>query len=62
MTHDDLTARLRSADHDMDPGWPAMALAANRLDRYRELLTYAALVVGGELAAPLVAEIREAIK
>ena len=62
MTHDELTARLRAADHDMDEGWPAMALAAARLDRYRELLSYAAAIVGGELGAQLVAEIREAIK
>ena len=38
MTHDELTKRLRAADHDTSEGWPAMALAANRLDRYRELL------------------------
>ena len=41
MTHDQLTARLRAADHDMAEGWPAMVLAANRLDRYRELLVRA---------------------
>ena len=66
MTHDELTARLRSADHDNDPGWPAMNLAANRLDRYRDLLNRAFLMIGVETGWPdeaqLLGEINEAIK
>jgi hypothetical protein len=38
MNHDELTARLRAAQHEMDEGWPAMILAANRLDRYRDII------------------------
>ena len=66
MTHDELTARLRAADHDMDEGWPAMNLAANRLDLYQKLLARAVLMIGEESLwqdeAQLTVEIREAIK
>jgi len=66
MTHDELTARLRAADHDMDEGWPAMALAAARLDRYRELLEKSLFHLGEDSywqdEADLIVKIREAIK
>jgi len=62
MTHDELTTRLRSSDHDMDPGWPAMALAANRLDLYRDLLRQADRRLYRQTDADLSAEIGEAIK
>ena len=64
MTHDELTTRLRSADHDMDTGWPAMALAANRLDRYRDLLERSTLWLDRDWhdEAHLLKLIQEAIK
>ena len=64
MTHDELAARLRSADHDANEAWPAMALAANRLDRYRELLERSTLWLDREWQdeAHLLALIRDAIK
>ena len=66
MTHDELTARLRAADHDMDEGWPAMNLAANRLDRYRDLLERSSSMIGAHTTwndeARLLDEIQEAIK
>ena len=66
MTHDELTARLRAANHDQDEGWPAMALAANRLDRYRELLDRAFVITEAKTTTPndpaLLSEIQEAIK
>ena len=38
MTHDELTTRLREIKSGMDIGWPEMAEAADRLDRYRDAL------------------------
>jgi hypothetical protein len=66
MTHDELTARLRAADHDTDEGWPAMVLAANRLDRYRELLDRAFVITEAKTTRQndpnLLSEIAGAIK
>jgi hypothetical protein len=64
MTHDELTARLRAADHDTNEAWPAMVLAANQLDCYLHLLRQAdrRLSYDRQSDADLIAEIQEAIK
>ena len=66
MTHDKLTVRLRAADHYTNEAWPAMVLAANRLDRYRELLERAFVITEVKTTTPndpaLLSEIREAIQ
>ena len=66
MTHDKLTVRLRAADHYTNEAWPAMVLAANRLDRYRELLERTMLYLDADQEwqgeAALIVAIQEAIK
>jgi len=65
MTHDDLTNRLRAAKEDLDEGYRPMKEAADRLDRYRDLLKRSMPYIDAaerSKADALFMEIREAIE